>query len=611
MDNSKNLSLHYLTLAGVIALGVTLRFWNLDLKPLWLDEVLTALLSLGHRYNDVPLDVLFPPSTLQELFTLQPDRSCAEIAQAVATESTHPPLFFCLMHQWLNWVEPVAQPLSWKLRSLPALLGVTAIAATYCINRLIFSPAAGLMGAAVMAVSPFAVYLSQEARHYTLPMLFIILALLGLMQIQHALYSRQQLPRPVVWLLWGIVNSIGCYVHYFFILAFIAQLLTLTGLMYWRRRIVPKGSWVGVTLVVVGVAVSYLPWLSVMLGSVGRSETGWLPKPQHIAPLYQTFLAWLSMAIALPVEGQPLWIQIPALLLTIVFGSWVGWQGFRGLKSLWQQPETHIATFTLSCFILCVLLQFAAIIYLLGKDITVAPRYHFVYYPAVCALLGASFTATGLKVGRLNVGRLNVGRLNVGRLNPSSNLQLANLQPVTPTKPATLFLSVSLLSCIFVVSNLAFLKSFHPQQVARDMYLDRNVPIMMVVGYHNFQDVALGLSFALAIDQLHRNSLEGLAEASFAFLHPEPSYESVWEKLSKLPILSVPRLNLWVVAPGLRRREYPQQLAIAQGTQPNAIAPKRQRVAIANPTRCTINPSQHYRIGVPYQLYLCISSPRL
>jgi hypothetical protein len=516
-----------------------------------------------------------------------------------------------------------------------------------------------------MAVSPFAVYLSQEARHYTLPMLFIILALLGLMQIQHALYIRHQLPQPLVWLLWGIVNSIGCYVHYFFILAFIAQLLTLTGLMFWRRRILPKGSWIGVTLVVVGVAVSYLPWLSVMLGGFGRSETGWLPKPQHIAPLYQTILAWLSMAIALPVEGQPLWIQIPAVLLTIAFGTWVGWQGFRGLKSLWQQPETHLATFTLSCFILCVLLQFAAIIYLLGKDITVAPRYHFVYYPAVCALLGASFTATGMKVegwkvGRLNVGRLNVGRLkirrlkvgrlNVGRLNVgrlkvgrlagwkvgrlagwkvgrlnveglnSSNLQLANFQPSTPIKPATLFLSLCLLSCIFVVSNLAFLKSFHPQQVARDMYLDRGVPIMMVVGYHNFQDVALGLSFALAIDQLHRNSFEGVAEASFAFLHPEPSYDSVWEKLSKLPVLSVPRLNLWVVAPGLRRREYPQQLMMTQGTQANAIVPKGQRVAIArsaapkaiaNPTRCTIDPSQHYRIGVPYQLYRCVSAPRL
>jgi hypothetical protein len=54
-----------------------------------------------------------------------------------------------------------------------------------------------------MAVSPFGVYLSQEARHYTLPILLITLALLGLIQIQQALYSQQQLPRPIVWLFWG------------------------------------------------------------------------------------------------------------------------------------------------------------------------------------------------------------------------------------------------------------------------------------------------------------------------------------------------------------------------------------------------------------------------
>ncbi|MEW6492868.1 MAG: glycosyltransferase family 39 protein, partial [Cyanobacteriota bacterium] len=566
MNQSKHLSLHYLVLAGVIALGAVLRFWNLDLKPFWLDEVLTALLSLGHRYQDVPLEVVFSPATLHELFTLQPNLSCSDIAQAVATESTHPPLFFCLMHQWLNGVEPIAQPLSWKLRALPALLGVGAIASIYCLNRIAFSPTAGLMGAAFMAVSPFAVYLSQEARHYTLPVLLIILALLGLMHIQHTLHSRKQFPQPIVWLLWGVVNSFGCYVHYFFILAFIAQLLTLIGLMYWRRRMVPKSSWLAVTLVVMGVAISYLPWLPIVLGDFGRPETSWLPKPQHLAPLYQTLVGWLSMVIALPVEGQPLWIQVISALLTIVFGIWVAQHSIRGFQQLWRQQETRIATLTLSGFILCVLLQFLAIIYLLGKDITIAPRYHFVYYPAICALLGASFASRRLNIRKLKVESLNLSsNLQPSSLQPSNlqppNLQPPNLQP-SNLQPATVFLSISLVSCIFVVSNLSFLKSFHPQQVAQHMNLEPTIPMMMVVGYQNFQDVALGLSFALAIDQLKHNNNQ-TAAPSFIFLHPEQFYESVWQKLSKLQTSPLPRLNLWVVAPGLRRREYPKQLTLA------------------------------------------------
>lgn len=562
MNNSKNLSVHYWALAGVIVLGAILRFWHLDLKPLWLDEVLTALLSLGRLYVDVPLDVVFPLSTLPELFTLKPDVSCPEIAQAVASQSTHPPLFFCLMHQWLSWLEPVAQSLSWKLRALPALLGVCAIASIYCLNRIVFSPAAGLMGAALMAVSPFGVYLSQEARHYTLPVLLTTLALLGFVQIQQTLYSHK-LPRPRLWVVWGIVNSLGCYVHYFFILAFIAQLLTLIGVMLPRRRL-PRGSWLALGLVVVGVAVSYLPWLPVLFGDFGRPETGWLPTPEHIIPLVQTLMGWILMVIALPIEGQPLWIQVPMALLMLGFTSWFGWQSWCGFKQLWRQPETHVATLALSCFTVCVLLQFFAIIYVLGKDITVAPRYNFVYYPAITALLGASLA---VKKGTMR--------------------QWKKILP----------LCLGLLSCVFVVSNLVFLKPFNPQQIAQDMNLEPVVPMMIVMGYNNFQDVALGLSVALAVEKGNPTSVaEETENTSFVFLNSKLGYDLVWQKLSKLPASSLGRMNLWVIAPGLRRRDYPQQLTIGSA---------EPAVGIANQIPCTRDPSEYYRLGVPYQLYRC------
>ena len=595
MNNSKNLCVHYLALAGIIAIGAVLRFWNLDLKPLWLDEVLTALLSLGRPYKDVPLEVVFPLSSLHQLFTLQPDVGWFEIAQGVATQSTHPPLFFCLMHQWLSWMQPIAQPLIWKLRAIPALLGVGAIASIYYLNRVAFSPNAGLMAAAFMAFSPFGVYLSQEARHYTLPILLITLALLGLIQIQQALYARQQLPSPILWLSWGIVNSIGCYVHYFFILAFLAQLLTLTGLMYWRRRMLPRGSFLAVMLVVVGVAVSYLPWLSVLLWSFARQETSWLPKPEHIAPIYQTVAGWVSMAIALPIENQSLWVQVPMVLLTMGFASWVARLAVRGLKQLLHQPSTHIETFTLLCFTLGVLLQFVAIIYLLSKDITVAPRYNFVYYPAMCALLGASLTRnqkSEIRSQKLEVrsqkSEVRSQKLEVRSQKFRSWLLL--------NRSSLIILLVGILSCVFVVSDLAFQKPYNPQQVAQNMYFEPATPMMVVMGYKDFQDVALGLSFALAIDKLQlgiSNSSTGslpstteAADISLAFFHKESDYELVWQKLSKLQTLSVPRLNLWVVAPGLKRRDYPQQLVAGQKT-------------------CTIDPSHYHRIGIPYQLYRC------
>src|SRR4028118_1840963 len=193
------------------------------------------------------------------------------------------------------------------------------------------------------------------------------------------------------------------------------------------------------------------------------------------------------MVIALPVESQPLWIQIPMVLLTIAFGGWVARQAWLGFKQL-RQPLTHVATFTLSCFTLCVLLQFVAIIYLLGKDITIAPRYNFVYYPAMCALLGASFTYRDKLSTFVRAQKPALLQTLLGRFIFCKSLK-GQWRKILP-------LFIALISCIFVVSNLVFLKPFHPQKVARDMNFESAIPMMMVVGYTNFQDVALGLSFA-------------------------------------------------------------------------------------------------------------------
>jgi hypothetical protein len=62
---------------------------------------------------------------------------------------------------------------------------------------------------------------------------------------------------------------------------------------------------------------------------------------------------------------------------------------FRELKLLLKEPLTRGATQTLGGFILGAIGLFLAIANILGPDLTVAVRYHFVYFPAVLLLLGA------------------------------------------------------------------------------------------------------------------------------------------------------------------------------------------------------------------------------
>ncbi|MBW4518855.1 MAG: glycosyltransferase family 39 protein [Scytolyngbya sp. HA4215-MV1] len=593
----------FLILLVAIAVGAGLRFWQLDAKPLWLDEVITTILSLGRGYTDVPLGVAFPLAMLEDLLTLRPGATCAEIVQTVSIQSVHPPLFFCWMHQWLNGLSAMPLSLPWKLRSLPALVGVGMIPAIFLLNRVAFSIRAGWLSAAILAVSPLAVYLSQEARHYTLPMLLITLALLGLVQIQQGLRRRQL--QPGIWLGWMAVNSLGFYVHYFFLLAFVAQGVSLIWLVWRQHYDFSRRVWGAIALAIAGVYLSYLPWLPTLLGHLSRPESDWLNSTASglsflFVPLYQLSAGWMLMVMAFPVEGQPLWLAIPSVVVMLGVAGWLIRPIIVGMCALWCDRATHPTTFLLSTFIGVVLLEFLAIVYFLGKDITAVPRYHFVYYPAVCALLGASLVqeAGGR---RQEVG----GRRWEGKGAFFSGFTSRLVSPVG------IILLVGLVSCGFVNADWVFQKPYMPRQVASQIRLERS-PQLTIMGYEGLQDVALGLSFALEMQKLQNS-----AASSFAFLSRSQGYAPLWQNLSQLrsvddaqPSATLPAsaqdspsafpksvgqpLNLWIMAPGIKRHDYPAQLSL-----PGFPMKSPQ------PLTCKIDPANYYRIGIPYQLYRC------
>lgn len=576
MTNHK-LSLHYLGLTFFIVLAIVLRFWNLELKPLWMDEVITAIFSLGKNYSSIPLDVVFPVESLRDIFYYQTGVTCSQIAENLARESTHPPLFFCGMYTWLATVAPLGNEWVNKLRSPSVWFGVGLVITVYFLNRLAISRQAGLMGAAFVAVSPFAVYLSQEARHYTLPMLTIGLSLLILIQIQQDIFQHQRV-RIWVWLTWIVINSISIYIHYFCIIAFIAEIATLIVLFIWQKVKIHKLHivWLLLILSTSAVAIAIIPWLGIMQNHLNRSETSWLPTPQHIEPLYQTLISWVVMVIMLPVENQPLPIIIISALLILLFTGWLAWKVFRGIKLLLREPHTRLSTQSLLIFTTFVLLGIFTISYLLGKDITVAPRYNFIYYPSFSALIAASL------IRENSFQEQNILKFT------SKNYQL----------PIILF--IGFISCIFVIYNLAFQKPYLPQQVAKNVYQEPSLPVMAVMAYRNNQDIALGLSYALALSretqnyQLSKNKDTNTRNkipehkniSNFAFLNQKKGFQSIFEQLSQLPNQNISQLNLWIFAPGRRRRDYPEKTKVSQ-------------------LSCNIDTQQHYRIGIPYQLYRC------
>lgn len=579
------------SIAILLILGLALRLWHLDSKPLWLDEVLTALFTMGRSYQDVPLDRFFPLSDLSGLFTVQPGLSCRDITQRLATESVHPPLFFCLLYGWMSWLRP--ENWVWGMRFLPVLFGVGGIAAIYRLNRIAFSRRSGLAAAGLMALSPFAVYLSQEARHYTLPMLLITLALTALVQIQQDLLHQKL--RLTVWIGWGLLNLIGLYTHYFCLLALIAQIAALTGWLLWRGRQARSRDWLAWSAAILTVAIGYLPWVPTLISHFSRPETDWLIpyKPDwldRLAPLYRTLVGWTLMVIALPVEEQATSVVIGLGLLMLGFMVWLGWQVQRGWRDRWQQTETRPALVLIASFTGGILLQFLAIIYLLDKDLTVVPRYHFIYYPGVCALLAACLVP-----------------------NAASHAAIRKIW----RSPLAWVLLAGWISSIGVVNGLVFQKSYFPDRVAANLAFDLSQPLAVVMTYRSPQEVALGLSFALEL-QKHEPlasdapvppavlSIEAPIQAptqaaqsaamQFAFLDRSTGYQQAWDRLKAMPQPLLPPLNLWIFAsPGMRTKDYPQRL--------NLMAPPTQQTRPR--MRCLIDADRFERVGFPYQLFRC------
>jgi mannosyltransferase len=161
-----------LGLAALTAFALALRLWHIGSQSYWYDESYTVDLvgrGLGDMLSTIP-----------------------------RTEST-PPLYYVLAWLWAK----VFGTGEAGLRSLSAVIGAAAVPAVWAAARGFFPRArwAGLVAAALVAVNPYFVWYSQEARSYSLLVLTTALTLVFLAR------------RRVV--LWAVAAVLALLTHYF------------------------------------------------------------------------------------------------------------------------------------------------------------------------------------------------------------------------------------------------------------------------------------------------------------------------------------------------------------------------------------------------------------
>jgi len=214
----------YLILLLILLLAAFVRMNGINAQSFWIDEGFTWNLT---QYGD--------------LF-------------GILGRDVHPPLYFVLIDWWVD----VAGTGEVSMRYFSLLASMLSVSVVYQLAREIEtqrgeknSPVP-LIAAALMAVTEAETFLSQEARSYTLHVLFTSLSMWGFLR-----WNRQSTFKYLaIWML-----STIALIYTFYLGAFIGVAQGVYSLLFLRRKKLVMA--IGALII---CAISLLPWLALTAG---------------------------------------------------------------------------------------------------------------------------------------------------------------------------------------------------------------------------------------------------------------------------------------------------------------------------------------------------------
>jgi mannosyltransferase len=228
-------------LLSILLLATVLRLWGLGTESLWLDEALTAR-HMGTSFVQLVHDFLGNTQTI---------------------------IYYLFEKVWctaFGYSETA-------LRFPSVIYGVLTVWAVFLLAGQLFSQAAALWTAFLLAINPFAIFYSQDARPYAMFLLAAVFSLFFLLRF---------LRSPRKGAAWGYVisASIALYAHPVGPLLLLVHGVTI---MLFRE----KAEWwhLRQTMGLMAAAVFlYLPQLALMWTAVinkikGSGAASWIPEP--------------------------------------------------------------------------------------------------------------------------------------------------------------------------------------------------------------------------------------------------------------------------------------------------------------------------------------------
>jgi uncharacterized membrane protein len=248
----------------LIGMGIFFRCVNLNDKVFWDDEALTGLRLSGYTTVEVVHDLYTTQdlsfAEMQPYLAPNSHKTIQDMIQGIATEDPHLPLLYFFLARL--WTQGLGGSIG-VLRSFSVLFGILSLPAMFWLCLELFrSRSAAWMGVVILAVSPFHVLYSQEARSYSL---WIFITLLSSAVLLRSLRKSTLLN----WSLYGILVSLGIYSHLFHIFIVIGHGVYTVILERFRLSQKLQSYLVAIAL----GGATFVPWLMNLVTRRGQAET--------------------------------------------------------------------------------------------------------------------------------------------------------------------------------------------------------------------------------------------------------------------------------------------------------------------------------------------------
>jgi len=247
-----------LALTVILGLAAFWRFYHLDYRCLWGDEVAVAQVAQLQNLGDIIL--------------------------GARSHLSAPPLDYLLRHFW----QAIAGTSDSSLRAYSGIWGMFSVVLTYLLGRKLFGSKAGLLGALFLSLSTFHVHYSAEVKFYA-----ILVA--GYLAVVYTWIIATERKSGRAWTAYCAVGALGCYAHPY--IAFAVLYCSLASLVRWivlgikgQRQVRRESQIIPALVTALVVVLLYVPW--VLWDFVGQPK-GWAPPDLSWTFLYQTLKEFL------------------------------------------------------------------------------------------------------------------------------------------------------------------------------------------------------------------------------------------------------------------------------------------------------------------------------